>query len=102
MNPRNVWPAVALAGIGAVVACVMAIARVDTTVIVTVLSLLITPVLGALILGQVAELKSTSQHQLQQTNGNTTRMLDILEGQSQLLAAATPAAEPPSDARHAA
>jgi hypothetical protein len=104
MNPRFVWPAVVLAGIGAVVACVMAIARVDTTVIVTVLSLLITPVLGALILGQVSELKANSQQQLHQTNGTQSRLVDIIERQALMLAAAPPADLTPTEtqSRHAA
>ncbi|HWB38555.1 MAG TPA: hypothetical protein VHA75_21255 [Rugosimonospora sp.] len=100
MNPRFVWPSVALAAVGAVVACVMALARVDTAVIVTVLSLLITPVLGALLVGQVSELKASTAQVVTQTNGNLGRLLDLVEKQSGQLAAAPPAA--PVDEQRAA
>lgn len=95
MNPRLAWPAVALAGLGAVIACVMAIAHVPLDTIVVVASLLVTPVLAALVAGQLGEMKGQQQQIVQQTNGNVTRLVDILERQGQLLANSQPPAAAP-------
>lgn len=90
MNPRFVWPAVALAGLGMVVAAAMAMARVPADTIVLIVSIMVTPVLTAFIAGQIAEVRGTTQQVQQQTNGNVTRMLDIMESQSRMLHLSAP------------
>jgi hypothetical protein len=87
MNPRFIWPAVVLAGIGALTAAVMALAHVDPVVIVTILSLLVTPVLGAFLAQQLGEIKAAGAQVIQQTNGNIGRLVDLVERQGQMLAA---------------
>lgn len=99
MNARNVWPAVVLAGGAMVVVAVMAIAGVDKDTIMLMISLLVVPVLGALLAGQLVENRAATQAVQQQTNGNQSRLLDILEAQGKLLAQSTaPAAAPDAGA----
>lgn len=90
------WPAVVLAAVGMVVVAVMALGGVDPSTIVLVVSLLVTPILGALIAGQVAEMKGATAQVAQQTNGNQARLLDILEAQGRMLATSAPAPTVPS------
>lgn len=71
-----------------IVACltsvtVLAIARVDTTVIVAVIGAAVTPVLGALLYGKV---EATYQN----SNGNTTKLVELVSRQSDQLAQAMP------------
>lgn len=99
MNPRNVWPAVALAGIAMSVVAVMAIAHVDKDTIFLVASVLVVPVLAALLAAQNADTSSKVATLVAQTNGNQSRQLDIMESQSKMLAGSqppyvTPAAAP--------
>lgn len=89
MNPRFVWPAVVLAGIGLVVAGAMAIAGVPIETITLVSSIMVTPVLAAFVAGQIADVKSTTSQVAQQTNGTLTRLVDIIERQGQMLHTAT-------------
>lgn len=90
MNPRLAWPTVALAGLGAVVAGVMAIMHVSADTIALVASLMIVPVLTAFLAGQISEIKGQSNQIMANTNGNLARLVDIIERQSQQLAAAQP------------
>lgn len=94
MNPRFIWPAVVLAGVGLVVTGVMAIARVPVDTIVVVVSLMVTPVLAAFVAGQLADVKSATTQVANNTNGLNTRLLDIIDAQSHLLHLATPPAAP--------
>ncbi len=94
MNQRLVWPAVSLASIGMIVACVMAVANVETATIIVIVSLMITPVLGALLAGQVAEIKGTTAQVVEQTNGHTTQLLHMVEEHTRMLAAAMPVRPP--------
>lgn len=91
MNPRFVWPAVVLVGVAMVVTAVMAIAKVDRETIIVVISLMVSPVLTALVAVQVAEVRSTANQVAHQTNGTNSRLLAILEAQGQMLAAMSPA-----------
>ncbi|GAA4699711.1 hypothetical protein [Phytohabitans rumicis] len=91
MNPRFVWPAVVLVGVAMIVTAVMAIAGVDRETIVVVISLMVSPVLTAMLAIQVAEVRSTTNQVAHQTNGTNTRMMEIIEAQGRLLAAMSPA-----------
>lgn len=95
---RTVWPVVVLAAVAMVVAGVLAFAKVDKEVLLLILTATATPVLGALISMQMGETKGTVQAVQQQTNGNTTRMLEIMDRQSRDLAAAHPPATPATPA----
>ena len=94
MNPRLVWPAVVLAGLAVAAAAVMAIAKVPQETILFVMSLLVVPVLTAMVAAQVADVKTTANQVAQQTNGNVTKLMEIIEQQSAQLAASKPAAQP--------
>jgi hypothetical protein len=94
MNQHLVWPGVVLVGIGAACATIMALAHVDPSVIITVLTLLVVPVLAAMISAKQAETGATVQAVKEQTNGNTTALLQIIREQSNQLAAAAPAQLP--------
>ena len=91
MNTKLVWPAVVLAGVAVAAAAVMAIAKVPQETILFVMSLIVVPVLTAMVAAQVADVKTTATQVAQQTNGNITRLMDIIEGQSRQLAASQPA-----------
>ena len=67
----------------------MAVAHVDSGVIVTILALLLIPVLGAFIGQQLGKIEANGTQVIQQTNGNLSRMLDVLERQGQMLAASS-------------
>lgn len=81
------WPAIVLAAIAIVCVTILAALRVDTTVIVSTIGVVAVPVIGALIYGATQEIKV-------QTNGNTSRLVELIEKQSAQLAAMTPAAVP--------
>lgn len=93
MNPKNSWPAVVLASGGMVVVGIMAALHISTDTIALVSGSMVVPVLAALLAAQGAENRSAVQAVQQQTNGNQTRLLDILEAQGKLLAAMPPAAQ---------
>ncbi len=78
MNPRSLWPAVVLASVGAIVGCVMAIFKVPSDVIALVASLMIVPVLTAMVTGQISELRGTTSQLTTQTNGNWSKMIELL------------------------
>lgn len=90
MTWRNAWPSVIIAAVGAAVAGTMAISRVPQDTIVLIMSILVVPVISALIGGQLGETKSSVNAIQQQTNGNMGRLLGILESQSNMLAQMTP------------
>ncbi|MFD2763923.1 hypothetical protein [Micromonospora eburnea] len=96
MNPRFMWAAVVLAGLAVAAAAVMAIAGVSTDTIVVVMSLLVVPVLTAMVAAQVADVKSTTSQVAQQTNGNVTRLMEIIAEQSRQLAASKPVTPDPA------
>lgn len=79
MNPRNAWPAVVLATVAALIVGGMAIAKVDKDTILLVTGVLLVPVLTGLLAAQGAANASAVQSVQQQTNGNTSRMIDALE-----------------------
>ncbi|HET6215357.1 MAG TPA: hypothetical protein VFE14_21000 [Micromonosporaceae bacterium] len=91
MNPRFVWPAVVLATIAMATVCVMAVAGVERETIVLATSLLVTPILGAMIAGQVSEVRGHTQQVVEQTNGQMNRLLSLVERQGEMLAATMPA-----------
>ncbi len=78
MTSRNVWPAVVLASVGAVIGCIMAIMKVPTDTIALVASLMVVPVLTALVTAQISELKGTTTQLSSQTNGNWSKMIELL------------------------
>ncbi len=92
MNPRSLWPAVVLASVGAIVGCIMAVFKVPSDVIALVASLMIVPVLTALVTGQISELKGTTSQLTTQTNGNWSKMIELL---AQAQALPTNTAKPP-------
>ena len=92
MNPRNVWPAVVLAGTAMVVVGVMAFLKVDKDTIFLVSGTFVVPVLAALLAAQVAETKAATQAVQQQTNGNTTKLMEMIEAQGKMLAQMHPPA----------
>lgn len=92
MNPRNAWPAVALAGMDIIAVSIMAAFRVDVAIIAGVATGPAMLVLAALVSAQNASTQATVQAVQQQTNGNLSRMLDILEAQGNKLAAMHPPA----------
>ena len=94
MNTKLAWPAVLLSCVGMVVAGVMAIMKVSQDLILLVVSLMITPVITALVAGQIAKVEGSQQQLIQNTNGNLSRLVDIIERQSQMLHLSQP---PPSD-----
>lgn len=86
------WAAVVLAGLAVAAATVMAIAKVPQETILFVMSLIVVPVLTAMVAGQVAGVQSTTTQVAQQTNGNVTKMMEIIDQQSRMLAASKPVA----------
>lgn len=78
MSPRGIWPAVVLASVGACVCAVMAIYKVDAATIALIASLMIVPVLTALVTGQLSELKGVTNQLSTQTNGNWSKMIELL------------------------
>lgn len=97
MNPRFVWPAVALVAVALAATATMAVAGVDRETIVVMVSLMVSPVLTAILAVQVAEVRSTTNQVAQQTNGTQSRLLSMVEQQGRLLAAMSPApAAPPA------
>lgn len=86
------WPAVIVAGVAMIVAAVMAILHVDKEVIMLIMSLSAVPVIGSLISAQQGQTQGAVQALQVQTNGNTSKMLDLLDRQGQLLAAQYPTA----------
>lgn len=96
MNPRFMWPAVVLAGMGVAAAAVMAIMKVPQETILFVMSVIVVPVLTAMVAAQVADVKSTASQVQQQTNGINSKLMEIIDHQSRLLGSSTPA-RPPAD-----
>ena len=94
MNERLVWQVVILVGIGAAAATIMALAHVDQAVIITVLTLLVVPVLAAMISAKQAETGAAVQQVKEQTNGNFTRLMEMLERANNQLAVSTPPLAP--------
>lgn len=78
MNSKSTWPAVVLASVGAIVGAVMAIMKVSPDTIALVASLMVVPVITALLAGQVSELKGTTNQLTTQTNGNWSKVLELL------------------------
>jgi hypothetical protein len=79
---RNVWGGVVL-GVAAMVCVTIAVVfRRDTTAIMLVITSVALPMLG-LLLGKLDHVK-------EQTDGNTTRLLTMVEGLSAQLAATIP------------
>jgi hypothetical protein len=91
VNPRNIWPAIVLALGGMAAVGGMAVMHVDRDLILLCIASFVTPVLGGLLVGQIAENRAATQAVQQQTNGNQSRMMDILERFGDKLAASTPA-----------
>lgn len=91
MNPRFMWPAVVLAGLAVAAATAMAIAGVPQETILFVMSLIVVPVLTAMVAAQVADVKTTTNQVAQQTNGINTKLMEIVAEQSRQLAASKPA-----------
>jgi hypothetical protein len=94
VNPRNIWPAIVLALGGMLIVGAMAIAHVDRDLILLCVTSFIAPVLGGLLVGQIAENRAATQAVQQQTNGNQTRLMDIIERLGDKLALSTPALPP--------
>ena len=92
MNPRNVWPTVTTALGGMALVGLMAIFKVDKDVIVLIAGLTIVPVLAALVAGQGATTAANVQAVQQQTNGNTTKLMEMVEAQGKMLAQMHPPA----------
>lgn len=92
MNPKNVWPTIVLA-LGAMgMTGGMAIAHVDRDLILLCVVSFIAPVLAALTVGQAAENRAATQAVQQTVNGNTSRLMDIIDRLGSALAASTPTA----------
>lgn len=94
MNPRLAWPAVVLAAVAMLVAGGMAAVHVETSLIVTVVTVLALPVLTALVALQVGQVQGQVNQLAQQTNGHQSELLEIVRSQGKALATSTPA-EPP-------
>lgn len=94
MNPKLVWPVVVLVGIGMTAATVMALAGVGPGTIAGVMSMLVLPVLAAMLAAKQAETGAVVQQVKEQTNGNIGRLIDLIERQGVKLAESTP---PPVD-----
>ena len=86
MNPKNVWPAVTLASVGMAVVGLMAFLKVDKDTIYLISGTFALPVLAALLAAQQAGTNAKVESVQQQTNGNTSRLVDIVEAQGKLLA----------------
>lgn len=95
MNPKNVWPTVTMAIAAAVIVGAMAVAKVDKDIILLVVGVLLVPVITGLLAAQGAANATAIQAVREQTNGNTSRLLDLVQEIAHLLAAA-PATVPPS------
>lgn len=105
MNPRYVWPAVVTALGGMAGLGIMAYLHIDKDTIYWIGTLLLLPLITVLVMGQnasqnaetkaaVQQVQQTATQVQQQTNGNNTRLLDILEAQGKLLAQMQPSATP--------
>lgn len=86
MESRHVWPAVALAVASLAAVVVLAALGKDTTVILTALGVVVVPLLGGLLVGQVQRVRD-------QTNGNTSALLELVRGQQQIIASLPAAPE---------
>jgi hypothetical protein len=73
-----VWAGVALVAIITGAATFLAAIKADTSVILTVVSVIVVPMLGAFGYSEIKALRQSTDHVRQQTNGNTTQMLDML------------------------
>lgn len=71
MNVRALWAAVALASVVLVCVTILLALHVDPTAVISVISIVAVPVIGAVLYGKVETIS-------QQTNGNTTRLTDLL------------------------
>lgn len=96
MNPRNVWPAVVLALGGMLIIGGMAVLKVDRDLILLCIVSFMVPVGTALTAGQAAENRAATAAVQQTVNGNTTRLMDIIDRFGAALAAATPATAEPA------
>lgn len=90
MQWRNAWPAVVVAVAGSVVAAVMAIAGINSELIIEIATIMVVPVIAALVAGQQAQTGATVEHIRTQTNGNISQMLTMLQQQTRMLAESTP------------
>lgn len=99
MSKSILWPIVALVAIGSTAATIMALAHVDQSIIALVLVGLIAPVLAALVTGRQEATTASVQAVQQQTNGNTGRLLDLVEKLGGQLAASTPPTSTPAAAQ---
>ncbi len=90
VNPRNVWPAVVVA-LGAMAICgAMAIAGVDRDTVMWAGTAFVPAVLAALLVGPLAENRAATQAVQQQTNGNTSTLVDLVRELTHIIAASQP------------
>lgn len=97
MSGKNAWPVVVIVTVAVVSAGLMAVLGVPRELIMLVLGAVVTPVILALVSAQNAQTAEKVGQVQQQTNGNQTKMMEIIEAQGRLLAASTPQIPAPAD-----
>lgn len=90
MNKEYRWPLVAVLAVALVGVVGMLYIGVPESTVITVVGLVITPILAAFGASHLAGTREAVATVQQQTNGNTSRLLDIVAEQSRQLAASNP------------
>lgn len=86
MNSQNRWPLVALVGIVLAAIAGMFYLKVPETTITTLVGLVVVPALAAFGASQLAQQGERIGQVQQQTNGNLSRLVDLVEKQGQIIA----------------
>lgn len=86
MKREFIWPAVALVAVTLIGVGGMAYLGMTQEQITVIVSMVVLPVLAALGAAQLAGQREQLSTVQQQTNGNTTRMMDIIEAQTRIIA----------------
>lgn len=94
MNKEMRWPLVAVLALALLAVAGMLWMKVPETTITAVVGLVVVPVLAAFGASHLAGTREAVQTVQQQTNGNTTRLLDIIAEQGRIIAASYPATPP--------
>lgn len=78
MNKTAIWAGASVVAILMVCVTVLAAMNKDTTAILTVVAVVVTPALGALGYSKITGLERTTEAVRQQTNGNQTQQMDFI------------------------
>lgn len=77
-NKTAIWAGASVVGILMICVTVLAALNKDTTAILTVVAVVITPLLGALGYSKISGLEQKTEAVVKQTNGNATQQMDFI------------------------